>query len=88
MKLVQIMFVNPAQTEVVERGFSMHKIIKNRLRNRLHIMTLDPLFLVKMCSMKTLDAAAQKSCLKRRREVLVGLLVMLRFWMTFDCQTE
>ena len=62
--LMQIMFVIPAQTAVVERGSSMHKIIKNRPKKRVRIMTLDPLLRVQMlCSMKKLDvdAAAQKS---------------------------
>jgi hypothetical protein len=48
MKLVQVMFVIPVQTAVVERGFSLHKIIKNRLRNRLQILTVDSLLRVKM----------------------------------------
>ena len=46
MKLVQVMFVVPVQTAVVERGFSFHKIIKNRLRNSLKILTVDSLLRV------------------------------------------
>jgi len=46
--LVDIMFVVPVQTAVVERGFSMHRIIKNRLSNRMSIMTLDSLLRIKL----------------------------------------
>ena len=52
------------QTAVVEQGFSFHKIIKNRLRNSLKILTDNSLLRVKMlCSSPRqidLDAAAQK----------------------------
>ena len=42
------MFLIPVQTAVVERGFSLHKRIKNKLRNRLEIVTVDSLMRVKL----------------------------------------
>ena len=47
-QLVLTMFLIPVQTAVVERGFSLHKIIKNKLRNRLEIVTVDSLMRVKL----------------------------------------
>jgi len=62
--LVQIMFLIPVQTAVVERGFSLHKIIKSKLRNRLQIMTIDSLLRVKLLCTDLegfdVDAAAKK----------------------------
>ena len=49
--LVNIMFLIPVQTAIVERGFSVHRIIKNRLTNRLQIITLDSLLRIKMMTM-------------------------------------
>jgi len=37
------MFVLPVQIAPVERGSSMHRIVKNRLISRLKIMTLHSL---------------------------------------------
>jgi len=42
------MFLIPVQSAVVERGFSLHRIVKNRLSNGMQIMTLDSLLRVKM----------------------------------------
>ena len=62
--LVQIMFLIPVQTAVVERGFSLHKIIKSKLRNALKIITMDSLLRVKLLchglESFDVDAAAQK----------------------------
>jgi hypothetical protein len=44
--LVNVMFLIPVQTADVERGFSVHCILKNRLSNRLKIHTLDSLLRV------------------------------------------
>lgn len=66
-KLVLIMFLIPVQTAVVERGFSLHKLIKSKLRNRLQISTVDSLLRIKlMYPLKgyleklDVDAAAKK----------------------------
>jgi hypothetical protein len=41
----------PSQTAMVERGFSLHRLFKNRLTNRLRLMTLDSLLRLKLlCS--------------------------------------
>lgn len=45
--LFHVMMVIVSSTAVVERGFSMHKVIKNKLRNRLKIVTMDSLLRVK-----------------------------------------
>ena len=62
--LVQIMFLIPVQTAIVERGFSLHKIIKSKLRNRLQIVTIDSLMRVKLLCNDLekfdVDAAAKK----------------------------
>jgi len=47
-KMVDVMFVVPVQTAAVERGFSMHRIVKNRLTNRLKITTLNSLLRIKL----------------------------------------
>ncbi|GIM17379.1 hypothetical protein Vretimale_19929 [Volvox reticuliferus] len=44
--LVYVATVLPTQTACVERGFSRHRIIKNRLTNRLMIPTVDSLLRV------------------------------------------
>ena len=44
--LVYVASVLPTQTACVERGFSRHKIVKNRLRNRLKVPTVDSLLRV------------------------------------------
>ena len=58
------MFLIPVQTAVVERGFSLQKIIKNKLRNRLEIVTVDSLMRVKLLCNDLegfdVDAAAKK----------------------------
>ena len=47
-KLVHVMFLIPVQTAIVEQGFSLHRILKNRLSNRLKVMTLDSLLRIKL----------------------------------------
>jgi len=63
-QLVLTMFLIPVQTAVVERGFSLHKRIKNKLRNRLEIVTVDSLMRVKLLCNDLegfdVDAAAKK----------------------------
>lgn len=46
--LAAIMFVIPVQTATVERGFSLHRVFKHRLTNRMRLITLDSLMRVKM----------------------------------------
>ncbi|KAJ9504500.1 hypothetical protein QJQ45_030423 [Haematococcus lacustris] len=41
MQLAQVMLLVPLQTAVVERGFSIHRIIKHRLTNRLKLAIVD-----------------------------------------------
>ena len=41
--MVYVFLVIPCHTAIVERGFSLHRIIKNRLRNSMIICTLDSL---------------------------------------------
>ena len=41
--MVYVFVVIPCHTAIVERGFNLHCIIKNRLRNSLMICTLDSL---------------------------------------------
>jgi hypothetical protein len=48
LHLAVIMFTIPVQTATVERGFSMHRVIKHRLTNRLRLATLDALMRVKL----------------------------------------
>lgn len=48
LTFVYIMLLIPVQTAEVERGFSLHRIIKNRLTNRLKIMTIDSLLRLKI----------------------------------------
>ena len=43
---IYVYFTIPLQTAVVERGFSVHRIIKTRLRNSLRVMTIDSLLRV------------------------------------------
>jgi len=65
LMMANIMFIIPVQTAVVERGFSFHRILKNRLTNRLKIMTLDSLLRIKLLTLKQkledfdFDAAAK-----------------------------
>ena len=48
--------VLPVQTAVVERGFSLHRIIKNRLRSRLLVSTMDSLMRIRMGARGPLNA--------------------------------
>ncbi|KAJ9534319.1 hypothetical protein QJQ45_007011 [Haematococcus lacustris] len=48
MQLAQIMLLVPLQTAVVERGFSIHRIIKHRLTNRLKLATVDSLMRIRL----------------------------------------
>jgi hypothetical protein len=43
LKLVQICFVVPLNSACAERGFSLHNLIKTKLRNRMRIPALDAL---------------------------------------------
>lgn len=47
IKLVHVSFCIPVETACVERGFSLHRVTKDRLRNRLMIATVDALLRVK-----------------------------------------
>ena len=51
LMIANIMFIIPVQTAVVERGFSLHRIVKNRLTNSLKIMTLDSLLMIKLLTL-------------------------------------
>ena len=48
IKLVHVMFLIPVQTAMIERGFSLHRTLKNLLSNRLKVMTLDSLLRIKL----------------------------------------
>ncbi|KAJ9530154.1 hypothetical protein QJQ45_023442 [Haematococcus lacustris] len=48
MQLAQVMLLVPLQTAVVERGFSIHRIIKHRLTNRLKLATVDSLMRIRL----------------------------------------
>ena len=48
--LLHASFVIAMQTACVERGFSLHRIFKSRLANRLRVLTLDSLLRIKMKS--------------------------------------
>jgi hypothetical protein len=52
-QLARVMMVLPVQSATVERGFSMHRVIKHRLTNRLELVTLDSLMRVHMLGPKT-----------------------------------
>eukprot|EP00983_Pelagomonas_calceolata_P009319 300923-Pelagomonas_calceolata.AAC.4 len=56
------MFLISVQIAIVERGFSLHHILKNRLTNRLNIMTLDFLLRIKLLTLgvdlQSLNSAA------------------------------
>ena len=39
--LAYVMLAIPEQSASVERGFSQHRVLKSRLRNAMHVMTLD-----------------------------------------------
>lgn len=41
LKLAYVMFTIPVQSAAVERGFSWHNNLKTKLRNALHVMTVD-----------------------------------------------
>ena len=45
---VYVLLVLPAHTAVVERGFILHKIIKNRFRSRLQVSFLDSVMRVSL----------------------------------------
>ena len=46
--LLFVSFIIATQTAVVERGFSLHRVFKHRLANRLKILTMDSLMRVKL----------------------------------------
>ncbi|KAJ9524214.1 hypothetical protein QJQ45_004985 [Haematococcus lacustris] len=48
MQLAQVMLLVPLQTAVVERGFSIHRIINHRLTNRLKLATVDSLMRIRL----------------------------------------
>ncbi|GFH19707.1 uncharacterized protein HaLaN_16704 [Haematococcus lacustris] len=48
MQLTQVMLLMPLQTAVVERGFSIHRIIMHRLANRLKLATVDSLMRIRI----------------------------------------
>ena len=78
MKLVQIMFVILVQTAVVECKFSMHRILKVRLRNWLRILTVETSQRMKMLrSVGGLDvhAAAGKYAAIPKEDSRSGLLL-------------
>ena len=52
---VYAMLVSPVSTAEVERGFSVERCIKTKLRNRLKISTLDSLLRVKQLAPAMLD---------------------------------
>jgi len=56
LMIVYVLMVLPVQTAVVERGFSLHRIIKNRLRSRLLISKMDSLMRVSMGARGPLNA--------------------------------
>jgi len=53
------MFLIPVQTAVVERGFSLHRIMKYQLSNRMQVMTLDSLYMGKEFDSFDYDAATK-----------------------------
>lgn len=53
--LAQICRCIPVQSASVERGFSMHKLIKHKLRNALRLVTLDSLLRVKLLGFGSFD---------------------------------
>jgi hypothetical protein len=50
LQLAAILFIIPCQTATVERGFSLHRVIKHRLTNQLRLVTLDSLMRVRLLS--------------------------------------
>ena len=52
------MLVCTGSTAEVERGFSLYKVIKSRLRNKLETMTMDALLRVKMLAPANLLSSA------------------------------
>jgi hypothetical protein len=82
-QLACIMFTIPVQSATVERGFSMHRVFKNRLSNRLRLVTLDSLMRVKLLSpsqltKSELDAAVlviqEKGGMNDKHPMLIGRL--------------
>ncbi len=77
--LVYAMFVIPMSTATVERGFSIERVVKNRLSNRLLIVTLDSLlriFHLKPSDFSEFDFdAASKAYLEDKRAPYTNL-----FW--------
>jgi len=61
MQLVYVTFLIPVHTSQVERGFSVHRVIRNRLTNRLKIMTLDSLMRIKLLAKKADMADTMKA---------------------------
>jgi hypothetical protein len=53
--MFHVMMVIVSATAVVERGFSMHKIIKSKLRNCLKIVTMDSLLRLKFLGPKDVN---------------------------------
>lgn len=47
LRIAGVMFVVMSNTAVVERGFSLHRVYKNRLTNSLKVATLDGLLRIK-----------------------------------------
>ena len=48
IQFVYICFSLPVQSAVVEQGFSIHRTVKSRLRNKLKVTTLDSLMRMKL----------------------------------------
>ena len=53
--MVFVFLVIPRHTAIVERGFSLHRNIKNRLRNSLMVCTLDSLMRVSLMAPRPLN---------------------------------
>ena len=47
-KLVSVLYSLPAHTCDVERGFSTRRLLKDRLRNKIQVQTMDALMRVKL----------------------------------------
>ena len=50
LQLTRVMFIVAVNTDVVERGFSLHKHIKSAKRSQLHTATMDSLMRVALLS--------------------------------------
>eukprot|EP00983_Pelagomonas_calceolata_P099549 1158470-Pelagomonas_calceolata.AAC.4 len=49
--LANVTFFIPVQTAIVERGFSVHHIVRSRLSGRVNTMTLDSLIRIKLLTL-------------------------------------